>query len=480
MATRTPSKPRQRRAALYLRMSLDSTGEGLGIERQRAECEAVAKAKSWQIVETYIDNSLSASKAKIVRPAYEQLMADLDSGKFEAVICYDLDRLTRQPRQLEDWIDIARERDIALVTANGEADLTTDSGRMFAGIKIQFARAEVERKGERQRVAAKQRAILGRVPKGTRLLGFEKDGSIVQDEAKIVRKIFEMFLKGENIKEIADYLNSREIPTRSRESLWDSSTIRGILTNWRYAGISTYRVQERREDGSRYWARYEAGKGSWNAIIDEQKFRLVQTKLSNPARRTNFVGQARKFLGSSIYECGFEVEPSVYCGRKLRVNGKSYWCPEGQHTHRLAEWIDSYVCDLIEARLSKPKIIANFGTADDSELEALDTAQQEQNERLAILEFDYDEGNIDGNRFKIATDKVKEKLRKLELDRAKIVGGFALESVIDQGSPALAYREASLSVRRAIVERMLEVIVLPGTKGIKEFDPDSVIVKWKK
>lgn len=454
-------------------MSLDNTGEGLGIDRQRAECQQVAKNKGWEIVEEYSDNSFSASKAKVVRPGYERLLADLALGKFEAVICYDLDRLTRQPRQLEDWIDLSRERDIALVTANGEADLTTDSGRMFAGIKIQFARAEVERKGARQKAAAKQRAELGRVPKGTRLLGYETDGSLVSSEAKIVRKIFEMFLKGENIKAICDYLTDKDIPTRSRGKGWDSATIRGILTNFRYAGISTYRVQERREDGSPYWARYEAGKGSWQPLIDEQKFRLVQTKLANPSRKTNHIGHARKFLGSSIYLCGV-------CKHPLRVNGKSYWCPEGQHTHRIASWIDDYVCAIVEARLSQPKAIANFESANDGQLEELDTATQELLGRLETLENDYDDGNIDGNRFKTASDKVKEKLKKLEIERNRIVGGFALESVLDKSNPAEAFRNASLAVRRAVVERMLSVVVMPGTKGVKTFQTDSVKISWKK
>lgn len=461
-------------------MSLDATGEGLGIERQRAECLQVAEFKGWQVVETYVDNSLSASKAKVVRPGYEKLMKDLELGKFEAVICYDLDRLTRQPRQLEDWIDIARDRDVALITANGEADLTTEGGRMFAGIKIQFARAEVERKGERQRVAAKQRAQLGKVPKGTRLLGYTTAGEIVPNEAKIVRKIFEMFLKGENIKEICDYLTSHGVPPRKTDRGWDSATVRGLLTNYRYAGISTYRVQERRSDGTRFWARHEAGPGTWKPIIDEQKFRLVQTKLSNPARKTNLVGQARKYLGSSIYRCGFETSEGNSCDRPLRVNGKSYWCPVGQHTHRLAAWIDDYVCDLIEARLSKPKVLGNFQVAKDSELEEIENHTRELLSRLEAYESDYDDGIIDGNRFKTASDKVKDKLSKLELQRAKIVGGFALESVLERGNPSESFRSASLSVRRAVVDRMLSVTVLPGTKGSKTFEPESVIIKWKK
>lgn len=77
MVSRIGPKSKQRRAALYLRMSLDTTGEGLGIDRQRAECEQVAKAKGWEIVGEYTDKSFSASKAKVVRPGYEQLRADL-------------------------------------------------------------------------------------------------------------------------------------------------------------------------------------------------------------------------------------------------------------------------------------------------------------------------------------------------------------------------------------------------------------------
>lgn len=52
------------------------------------------------------------------------MVADYEAGKFTASICWDLDRLTRQPRELEDWIDAAKFRGLALVTANGEADLT--------------------------------------------------------------------------------------------------------------------------------------------------------------------------------------------------------------------------------------------------------------------------------------------------------------------------------------------------------------------
>ena len=57
------------RAAIYLRISLDTTGEGLAVERQREDCEKIAAARGWTVVETYIDNSISASKRNVRRPA---------------------------------------------------------------------------------------------------------------------------------------------------------------------------------------------------------------------------------------------------------------------------------------------------------------------------------------------------------------------------------------------------------------------------
>ncbi len=160
--------PQPTRTAVYLRVSIDATGEQLAVSRQRDDCLKIAADRGWTVVREYADNSISASDRRKARPAYDHLVADYQAGTFDALICWDLDRLTRQPRQLEDWIDAASERGLRLVTANGEADLSIDGGRMFARIKASVARAEVERKGARQSRALRQRAESGRPPLGVR------------------------------------------------------------------------------------------------------------------------------------------------------------------------------------------------------------------------------------------------------------------------------------------------------------------------
>ena len=181
-----PTSSQPVRAAIYLRISLDREMDGLAIDRQREDCEKLAQFRGWEIVETYVDQSISASDKTKKRPAYLRMVADYEAGLLDAIVCYDLDRLARQPRELEDWIDRAESRGLLLVTANGDADLGTDGGRMYARIKAAVARAEVERKGARQSRAHVQRARQGRPPKGVCPMGYTTAGELIPHEAEAV------------------------------------------------------------------------------------------------------------------------------------------------------------------------------------------------------------------------------------------------------------------------------------------------------
>ena len=140
-------------AACYLRQSVDKLGDELAISRQREDCLKLCEERGWTPVE-YTDNDISATSGK--RPAYEQMLADIRAGGIDAVVAWDLDRLHRRPIELEHFIDLADEKHLALATVGGDADLSTDSGRLFARIKGAVARAEVERKSARQKRAMRR------------------------------------------------------------------------------------------------------------------------------------------------------------------------------------------------------------------------------------------------------------------------------------------------------------------------------------
>ncbi len=91
-----------RRATIYLRMSLDRSGEGLGVERQELECRALCERNGWDVREVLTDNDISATKGKR-RPAFEALL----TSKPEAIVVWHTDRLVRLSKDLERVIDLA-------------------------------------------------------------------------------------------------------------------------------------------------------------------------------------------------------------------------------------------------------------------------------------------------------------------------------------------------------------------------------------
>ncbi|MBT2484864.1 MULTISPECIES: recombinase family protein [unclassified Microbacterium] len=224
------------RAAIYLRISIDRHGDGLAIDRQRSDCEKIARDRGWEITQTYSD-SVSASKRDVRRPGYDRMRTDYEAGNFDALVCWDLDRLTRQPRQLEDWIDLATDRDLIVVTANGEADLSTDGGRMYARIKASVARAEVERKSARQKRSNEQNAERGFSHRGNRPFGWELGGNQVREsEAVHIREAARIILEGGSLRSVIRYFESHEI-SAPRGGRWTNASVRTLLTRHRIAGI---------------------------------------------------------------------------------------------------------------------------------------------------------------------------------------------------------------------------------------------------
>lgn len=466
------------RAAVYLRISLDATGEQLAVERQLQDCMKIVDTRGWQLVgEPYRDNSISASKRNVKRPSYDRMVADFEAGLFDALVCYDLDRLTRQPRQLEDWIEAAERSALQLVTANGEADLTTDGGRTYARVKLAFARGEIERKSERQKRAPKQRAELGKPPLGTRPFGYTATvAEVIPAEAKEVKWMFESFEEGEPLTAIARALNLRNVPTR-RGGPWTPSSVSTILKNDRYAATDK----------------------NWKPIVTDTLYRSVQRRLADSRRITNREGTARKWLGSGLYECGpchiehlaapreievsgdgmreWEREPEII-HPKVRTNGKRYWCPKGSHVIRSIAHVDYRVLTAIRERLAQPDVYKMLRPNNNVRVQALSTEIDTLRGRLAQFEDDYDNGLIDGKRLSTAKAKTAAQLQPLDTERFTLTSGSVVSDLLSGNDPVTAFDAASLAVKRTIIDALVTVILYPGKQGSRVFHPQSVFMAW--
>jgi DNA invertase Pin-like site-specific DNA recombinase len=75
------------------------------VQRQVEDCRKLASERGWVVAEEYVDNDVSAYSGKR-RPSYQRMLADMAAGERDAVIVYNLDRLHRQPAELEDFVTL--------------------------------------------------------------------------------------------------------------------------------------------------------------------------------------------------------------------------------------------------------------------------------------------------------------------------------------------------------------------------------------
>nr|WP_255454047.1 recombinase family protein [Cryobacterium sp. TMS1-13-1] len=453
---------------MYLRISPDATGEHRAIDRQREDCEAKAAEKGLLVSGVYIDNSISASKRNVVRPAYERMVNDYKAGAFTNLICYDIDRLSRQPVQIEWWLEAAEQGQLLIITETGEADTSTDSGRLFIRLKVVVAKAEIERKGERQKRAIVQKLERGEPYAGVRLTGYSMDGQIIEEEAAVIRRIFQTFLAGGTLYGIAGELTKAGIKTRRGNANWPTSTVRTILTNPRYIS----RVQHtslHKKTKAKIVTEYA---GDWVPIIDDPTFHAVQARLEDPLRITNRAGTHRKHLGSGLFLCG-------ECGQPVRTNGTRYWCKDGGHVLRTQGPIDDLVLGSLRRRLA----LNDLGRAvsqknDDAATAKLVADSKAIRNDLARYDRDYEAGALAAAFHQKLTLKAEAKLRAIEAEYAKATSGAAVAMMMGASNPLEFFDNAGLARRRAIVSSLMTVALLHVPRGRKGFDPRTVRIVW--
>src|SRR5215207_11616141 len=237
------------RTALYLRVSLDKSGDGLGIERQREDCRKLAEQRGWTVVYEIEENNTSASFGP--RPGFEQLLHLMERRQVAAVIVWHVDRLLRKMTDLERVIELVERTGIRLVTVSGDISLDTDMGRMVGRIMASVARAEVERKSARQRRAAIQKAQAGKPHGSKRAYGYEADlVTLNESEAAVISEMARRVIAGNSFKEVAFWANAQGYRTTTGKIFYPLRSAICSIRRGMPASVSTT-VPSTRLSGSR-------------------------------------------------------------------------------------------------------------------------------------------------------------------------------------------------------------------------------------
>ncbi|WP_431040748.1 recombinase family protein [Streptomyces sp. P1-3] len=349
-----------RRPGAYLRISSDRFGLEAGVDRQLEDAEDTRARLQWgPFAKVYRENDTSAFKKKkvvksdgsidwmVIRPQFRQLLADLDSGVIDGVIFYDLDRLVRQPRDLEDLIDIVEYVQRPVVGATGgRMNLINDSDRHMARMMCVMALKSSEdtsRRVARMHLATAQEGkIQGRIAYGWIRKGTDK-GKLLPHEADLVAHIFDECLSGETAYSIATKLNKDGVcPPAARQ--WSSTMINKMLRNPRYAGMVSYSGKHR-VDASKEWDGWslvlfdDDGHpllGCWDPIVTPKAWSQVQFELQLRRQKRGIPeGKSRnpivvKYLLSGILKCGRGLVGAQF-GRKNGKKVPGYRCPPSAH-----------------------------------------------------------------------------------------------------------------------------------------------------
>ena len=478
------------RAALYLRISQDKTGEGLGVARQREACEQLCAARGWHIVAVLEENDTSAS-GDVLRPLFTRLLAMIEAGKIDAVVCWHTDRLVRRMVELEHVIDLCEHNRVKLVTASGDLDLSTDAGRLNARILTSVARAEIERKSARQRAAFEQAARDGKPTGGRRAFGYTADGMHLDPaEAPIVAEMFQRFASGDNLGELMRELNRQGIAT-PRGHTWITGSVKQVLMNPRYAGLRGVRRVRLDERGRRTitesgtprrdrW--YEiTGPAVWPAIVGEELWRACERRLRDPARAIYYSGSKQQYLLSGLAVCGV-------CGRKLKSatnnKGRTLKCGSLRHVNRQAVKIEEFVTEVILARLRRPDAIDLLQPPGEGiDLRWLQTEAQTLSNNLTAYAEDAGSGRLTRQEFYTLREKAHTRLAEIntqiaDAGRTNVMAQFTGVT----RDPAEVWSECSLSTKRAVINALAIIRVMPGTPGRPKgglFDVDSVRIDWR-
>lgn len=292
-------KPKLRVAA-YCRVSTLEDAQAGSFELQIQHFQQmIAANERWEEVGIYADEGKSGTNMKR-RPQFQKMIQDCRDGKIDLILTKSVSRFARNTM---DCLRVVRElkalnppvgvyfEDVSLNTVEAKNEFTL-------GVMSLVAQGESEAKS-----AAITWSVIERFKNGipivstTYLLGYDKDSLgkliIVEEEAEVVRYIYNSYLEGQSIREIAESLTEAKIPTVKGKEIWSSGTVRNMLRNEKYCGDvlmqKTYTVdcfshKSVRNRGQKPQYRLT---NNHPAIIPRDDWMHVQEMLQQPRRKSS-------------------------------------------------------------------------------------------------------------------------------------------------------------------------------------------------
>jgi len=300
--------------SFYIRVSTeDQVKEGYSLEVQREYLQSFAKREGLDVFEVYQDDGISGYTTE--RPALKELLKDAKQKKFDLVLVYKIDRFSRNLKDMLNLVDELSSYGVGFKSATEPFDTTTSAGKLMFQQLGSFAEFERNRIAERVFPAMVKGVQQGNW-QGARYApygySYNKDKKLLEideQEAKVVKLIYTMFLCDKSIFAITEYLTKKGYRNR-KGNIFSTKLIGDILKNRIYTGKLVwnrhyYDKTQKTKKGYRYIKnspdKVIVSQGKHKSIIPDEDFEIVQEKLKT--RKIERRKKANDYPLSGILYC---------------------------------------------------------------------------------------------------------------------------------------------------------------------------------
>jgi site-specific DNA recombinase len=247
--------------AIYIRVSTeDQAKEGYSLEVQREHLESFAKREGLEIFKLYQDDGISGYSTE--RPALKELLGDAKDKKFDLVLVYKIDRFSRNLKDLLNLVDELSSCGVGFKSATEPFDTTTSSGKLMFQHLGSFAEFERNRIAEGVfpgMVKGVQQGNWQGARYGPYGYNYNKERKLLEtneEEAKVIKLIYTMFLYDKSIRGITEYLTRKGYRNR-KGNIFTTKLIGDILycarCNHKYLGLTS--ISNHRTGAKKRWYR---------------------------------------------------------------------------------------------------------------------------------------------------------------------------------------------------------------------------------
>ena len=450
---------RRKLIAIYCRVSTEEQSEnGYSIDEQERLLEEWCKKMGYVIYKCYSDRGISGKNIKD-RPALKELLSDAKAGKFDMVISWKINRVSRKLEDVLKIVNLLEKNNITFKSYSEPFETDTPAGRM------QFQMMALI--GEFERGTIAQNVKMGMIAKaksgnwcGGRVLGYdlvpnnspeeEKKGKnklkINEKEAEIVRFIFNEYSKGKGYKAITNQINKLGYKTKKGND-FSVGSIRDILTNPVYIGEIRYNVRQNWSEKRRRNINPNPirVKGKHEAIIDRELWDKVQLILESKKGKPSRIYDGEYPL-TGILRCpkcgagmvisrttntladGSKKRIAYYCCGNWKNKGTSVCNSNTIRVDKANEYVFKKIEELVSNEAMIKAVVKNINKERkdkvkpakrllgdiDKELEKLDKRKRK------IFEA-YEDDILTKEEFQIRKDELNEKIRILEEEKKPLL-----------------------------------------------------------